>query len=143
MGFRAAVLACFQDYFRFSGRARRPEYWWFILFILVGGIVCVVLDRYLFGPDKIIGLEGLFDLVTICPALAVTWRRMHDIGRPGWQSLIPLPFLFLGVAVASDAKSMASILVGVAIVFSVVVLIWTIQSSQGGTNRFGPEMPKY
>ncbi|MEM8790344.1 MAG: DUF805 domain-containing protein [Pseudomonadota bacterium] len=143
MGFHEAVFACFQDYFKFSGRARRPEYWWFVLFVLAGDVTCVVLDAVLFGPEKLIGFEGLFNVFTFFPMLAVTWRRMHDIGRPGWHGIMPLPFLILGVAAAADFQQIASISIGIALILGVLVLIWTIQSSQAGANQFGPEMPKY
>ncbi len=90
-------------YATFSGRARRKEYWMYVLFyflIAIGiGIVETVLGLgggrrdggtfYWSGP-----LTGLYSLALLLPSLAVTVRRLHDTGRTGWWMLIGLiPFL--------------------------------------------------
>lgn len=95
MGFAEAVKTCFRRCITFSGRASRPEYWWFALFVFLGGLVGAALDTFLFGPgnpeDPSVGLvQPLFSLATILPMLAAGWRRLHDTGRPGWYLLIPL-----------------------------------------------------
>ena len=60
MGFREAVTVCIQDYHTFSGRARRSEYWWFILFVLGGNVLLSLIDAVIFGDDMLLGLNGLF-----------------------------------------------------------------------------------
>ncbi|MEM8571680.1 MAG: DUF805 domain-containing protein [Pseudomonadota bacterium] len=102
--FKAAIVTCFSKYITFSGRARRAEYWWFVLFIIVGGIVFSFADEALFGTDPSPGgqnylLSNLFQLGTLLPLLAAGWRRMHDTGRPGWYLFFPLVALLALVVI--------------------------------------------
>ena len=104
MGFGEAVRSCFDKFLTFSGRARRAEYWWFVLFCVLGSIIAGVIDRALFGSavietyDSIEIIQksvvgGIFSLVTFFPSLSVMVRRLHDTGRSGWWfwiNLIPL-----------------------------------------------------
>lgn len=102
MSFVDAIKTCFRKYVTFSGRATRPEYWYFILFLFLGSMVASFLDAVLFG---LAGIEtgpgyaharsngpiaALFHLATILPALAAGWRRMHDTGRSGLYLLYPV-----------------------------------------------------
>jgi uncharacterized membrane protein YhaH (DUF805 family) len=87
LGFRP-----FQKYADFSGRARRKEYWYFVL-------VCFLIN---FTIGFIGGLMGhsmqaitgiftiLFSLGTLLPSIAVGVRRMHDTDRSGWWILFPI-----------------------------------------------------
>ncbi|MDW4499056.1 DUF805 domain-containing protein [Sulfitobacter sp. D35] len=99
MGFIDAIKTCFAKYVTFSGRAPRSEYWWFFLFVILGGIVASLIDLALFGaPEPVEGepsssggpINGIFSLVTFLPLLAAGWRRMHDTGRSGKLLLLPL-----------------------------------------------------
>lgn len=56
MGFVEAVKTCFRKYFKFSGRARRSEFWWFTLFVTLVSIVLGVLDA-IFFPTRALKLE--------------------------------------------------------------------------------------
>ena len=95
MGFVTAIKTCFSKYVTFSGRARRPEYWWFVLFIVLGSVIAAIIDGAIFGvgtpeaPATQV-VSPIFSLATFLPMLAVGWRRMHDTGKPGWYLLIPL-----------------------------------------------------
>jgi uncharacterized membrane protein YhaH (DUF805 family) len=110
MDFQTAVKTCFSKYADFTGRARRPELWWFVLFNLVVSGVLNLLD----GDSNI--LSGIYSLAVLLPSLAVGARRLHDIGRSGWWLLISL----------------------VPIVGVIVLIWWYIQPGEPGTNRFGP-----
>ena len=83
-----AVKAVFSEYATFEGRARRSEYWWFVLFNFIVSIVIAVLTA---GGGHGMG-GGLFStiwsLATLLPSLAVGARRLHDIDRSGWWLLI-------------------------------------------------------
>lgn len=113
----AAVKSGFRQYFRFGGRATRPEFWWWMLFIVIASIVLDVIDRII---DRMVGIEELgvlstlFGLATLLPSLAVTSRRLHDIGKSGWWQLawytasalawgIAVVILFIGLAFAFAA----------------------------------------
>jgi uncharacterized membrane protein YhaH (DUF805 family) len=89
MDFVQAVKTCFSKFATFSGRASRPEYWWFFLFeILVIIATSMVSDT----------LSAIAGVVVLIPGLAVSIRRLHDVGRSGWfmlLGLIPLLNLIL------------------------------------------------
>ncbi|MCY3675402.1 MAG: DUF805 domain-containing protein [Paracoccaceae bacterium] len=73
MSFLKSIEVCFVNYFTFSGRASKREYWWFALFSFVLGAI---------------GSETGLGLVFIIPSLAVGSRRLHDTGKSGWWQLI-------------------------------------------------------
>jgi uncharacterized membrane protein YhaH (DUF805 family) len=71
----------------FSGRARRAEYWYFVLFNIIVAVVLSLIDTLLgtFNFMQGVGLlSGLYALAVLIPTLAVTVRRLHDIDRTGW-----------------------------------------------------------
>lgn len=83
----AAVRRFFAKYATFSGRASRAEYWWWMLTALLLGMLTRMLDGLIVGWQKLGpgpgAVEALVLLATFVPALAVTWRRLHDAGRSG------------------------------------------------------------
>ena len=88
MNFFAAIKRCFGHYATFSGRARRSEYWNWVLFCVIIGV--------LIGWIPIIGM--LVMLALVIPSFAVGVRRLHDTGKSGWWillSLLPLVNLVL------------------------------------------------
>ena len=82
----------FKKYAVFKGRARRAEYWWFVLFNVVVSVIASILDvmlnLYITGSTGVI--NTLWSLVVFIPSLSVTARRMHDCDRSGWCMLIPI-----------------------------------------------------
>jgi uncharacterized membrane protein YhaH (DUF805 family) len=88
--FGEAVKVCFSKYVSFSGRASRSEFWYFILFTLIGSFVTGFIDGILFPYNELALIESLFSLMVFLPSIAVSIRRMHDINRVGWWILLPL-----------------------------------------------------
>jgi uncharacterized membrane protein YhaH (DUF805 family) len=91
MPFQAAVRECLTRYADFNGRARRSEYWWFVVFVAVVTTVANVVDAIIgtqFGRTGLV--EVLATLALLLPSLAVGVRRLHDVGRPGWWVLLIL-----------------------------------------------------
>ncbi|MBK8622897.1 MAG: DUF805 domain-containing protein [Saprospiraceae bacterium] len=78
----------------FEGRARRKEYWMFILFTFIGGFVFGTIDGII-SPNGVGMLAMIFQLAVLIPTIAVAVRRMHDVGKSGWYILIPLYNLIL------------------------------------------------
>lgn len=118
---------CIRNYVVFDGRARRKEYWYFTLFnslVMIGIIVIGLLLYAIFNQTGGIliaayVLVGLYDLFIILPSLAVAFRRLHDTGRSGTAIFISLvPF-----------------------VGEIILLIWLIEDSYYGANKYG-ENPK-
>jgi uncharacterized membrane protein YhaH (DUF805 family) len=88
--FPDAVRICFSKYADFNGRARRSEFWWWVLFTVLLGIVAGIIDAIL-GTRSSSGtglVQSLVNLAVLLPSLAVGSRRLHDTGRSGWWQLL-------------------------------------------------------
>lgn len=89
-------LKVLRQYADFNGRARRKEFWMFFLFNLIFSVAAMILDNVLGIAWEKIGygpLYVIYGLAVFLPNLAVTVRRLHDVGKSGWWifiSLIPL-----------------------------------------------------
>ncbi|SHK61204.1 DUF805 domain-containing protein [Epilithonimonas mollis] len=85
-------LKVLRQYADFNGRARRMEYWMFILFNIIFAIAAVILDNLLglkFSSEIPYGFIYLiYVLATLIPGIAVAVRRLHDVDKSGWFYLI-------------------------------------------------------
>ena len=91
MSFADAIKTCLAKYADFSGRARRSEYWFFSLAILLAYVAAAVIMAVV----KPLGLLLIVALVlgAIVPGLAVSIRRLHDTGKSGlWYLIGFVPF---------------------------------------------------
>ena len=122
----AAVRTVLSNYATFSGRASRPEYWWWVLSVILVMIVAGFLDAFVIAPllgfdagDEAAGqpLSVIISLAILIPNIAVGVRRLHDIDRTGWWMLISL----------------------VPILGFIALLYFFVQPSSDGDNRFGPK----
>lgn len=110
MTFSDSVKTCFSKYATFSGRASRSEYWWFWVFnVLVSACLALVLPA----------LSTVYSLVVLLPNLAVSVRRLHDVGKSGWMYLICL----------------------IPLVGAIWLLVLACTDSEPGANQYG-ENPK-
>lgn len=85
MDFKQSVITCLKKYVDFNGRAGRPEYWWFVLAMVIASLVVSLV------LGDIVAL--LLHLALLLPSISAGVRRMHDMGKSGWfllVSLIPL-----------------------------------------------------
>jgi uncharacterized membrane protein YhaH (DUF805 family) len=113
-------LEALKKYAVFSGRSRRMEYWYFVLFNLVVYIVFSLIDALLgtFNVVQGVGLlSGLYALAVLIPTLAVHVRRLHDIDRTGWWILISL----------------------IPLIGTIVLLVFALTPGTPGSNRYGPD----
>lgn len=120
MGFMDAVKKCFQNYATFSGRARRAEYWYFMLFnMIVSGVLGLLGTMAGKGSFSTMlqGLASLYSLATFIPGLAVAWRRLHDIGRSGGY------WFFILIPLAGP----------------IILLVWLARAGDRGDNAYGPD----
>lgn len=109
----------FENYANFKGRARRSEYWYFVLANMIVAIIAMIIDKVAglnFEPLPYGWLYIANALFTIVPGLAVAVRRLHDIGKSGWFFLIIL-IPFIG---------------------SIWLLVLFCKDSEEGTNKYGP-----
>lgn len=152
-------LLCIKKYVTFEGRARRREYWMFVLFNLIFVALTTLLDTLLFGAsaagaDLFVAAQApyltmLYSLFIFLPSLAVVVRRLHDIGRSGWWlvgyyglTIVCTILIVIGVTMAVVGKSFGAVLWGGALlalfVAAVWMLVWLCCNSQPGTNEYGP-----
>jgi len=92
-------LGVLKKYAVFSGRARRKEYWMFVLFnILIGGALGLVEGLLGIAPESNESvLVPIYQLAILIPSIAVGVRRMHDTDHSGWWLLFPIVNLVLTV----------------------------------------------
>ncbi|NBD24488.1 DUF805 domain-containing protein [Paenibacillus glycinis] len=103
-----------QNYVGFTGRARRKEYWMYVLVNCILSIALAIVDGIL-GLDRVLG--ALYSLAVLLPSLAVMVRRLHDTGRSGWWYFIIL----------------------IPIVGAIVLLVFACLEGDSGHNKYGPD----
>ncbi|MFC8093439.1 DUF805 domain-containing protein [Streptomyces sp. NPDC057301] len=106
-------LTALKKYATFSGRARRKEFWMFVLFHSLAALVAGVVDAVLGWG---LWLTIVYVLFSFIPTLAVSVRRLHDTDRVGWWlliSLIPLA--------------------------GIVLLVFHVIEGTSGRNQYGPD----
>ncbi|MDA7966105.1 DUF805 domain-containing protein [Ruegeria sp.] len=122
MTFSDAIRTCFSKFFTFSGRASRPEYWFFFLFIVIWSILAGIIDAQFFTQVTVTETEtsksvaatssqpvqSIVSLIVFFPHLAVAWRRMHDTGRSGLYALLPILLILGALAVLIFGIGLAS-----------------------------------
>ena len=81
VSFPKAIVLFLRNYARFSGRSRRSEYWWALLFSLLVSTLIAAAD-----PE----LASMWTLAVFVPHLSLNVRRLHDIGKSGWWCLLSL-----------------------------------------------------
>jgi len=86
-------LDVLKKYAVFSGRARRKEYWMYMLFVVIIYIVLAAIGI----AAKVAWLPIIFYVGILLPSLGVTVRRLHDTGRSGWWILFGLVPLVGGI----------------------------------------------
>ena len=90
MSFTDSIESVIRNFVNFSDRASRSEYWWFQLFFVVAlataDFIDVMMGELAEVPFSWFGTIVFFGL--IIPNLAVTVRRLHDLGYSGWFILL-------------------------------------------------------
>ena len=90
---KSAIYSGFRNYLNFKGKATRPEFWLFYLFIYVASILGTVIDGVL-GVESFV-FTGLLLIAFYIPVLSASIRRTHDAGKCGWFILVPIVNLYL------------------------------------------------
>lgn len=91
-------LKAMKQYADFNGRARRKEFWMFTLFNMIfmyGLIIVLSVIGAAIDTPGIVAVALLYILASLVPTIAVSVRRMHDLGKSGWYSLIPYYNIYL------------------------------------------------
>lgn len=112
-------IEAFKKYAVFSGRSRRKEYWFFVLFNIIVAFILGFIDGLTgsFSMESGFGLlSAIYTLAAFIPGLAVSVRRLHDTNRSGW-------WLLLGF---------------IPLVGAIVLIVFFVQDSDAGQNQYGP-----
>lgn len=136
MGPLEAVKSYFKKYANFTGRASRSEFWFVILFLIIGSVILSILSSIvnnillatILNSTDALGIMYYFlafnpiwyivGLALLVPTLSLTVRRLHDMNRNGGLvALVLIPFIG-----------------------PLIVLIFTVLPGTYGPNRYG-EMP--
>ncbi|MDR2789751.1 MAG: DUF805 domain-containing protein [Campylobacteraceae bacterium] len=103
------VDAVKNHYVDFNGRARRKAFGFFTLVDIIISIILAIIDNIVFV--NIIGiplLGAIFILAILLPSIAISVRRLHDIGQSGWFALLWLvpivDLVLLIVLLAADGE---------------------------------------
>ena len=117
MDFQTSIKTCFNKYAVFSGRASRSEFWFFVLFGFLGGIIAAIIDVMILGyPVEENGpINLIFTIALIIPSLSVAARRLHDINKSGWWQLL-----------------------WITIIGGILLIIWHATEGENKKNKFGP-----
>jgi uncharacterized membrane protein YhaH (DUF805 family) len=111
-----------KKYAVFNGRARRKEYWYFVLFNFIISLILGLIEGLIIGINgsvhetnfSVLGL--IYSLAIFIPSIAVAVRRLHDTDRTGWWILIGL----------------------IPVIGWIIFLIFLVQDSSPGENKYGP-----
>jgi uncharacterized membrane protein YhaH (DUF805 family) len=97
MNFITAIKLCFIRYAQFSGRASRSEFWFFVLFGILGSWIAIIIDTMIlnYSWEKDGPVYLIFQIIILLPSIAVGARRLHDLNKSGWWQL--LVFTIIGL----------------------------------------------
>ena len=116
MDFQTSIKTCFNKFAVFSGRASRSEFWFFVLFGFLGGVITSIIDVMILGyPFEENGpIYLIFSVALIVPSLSVAARRLHDINKSGWWQLL-----------------------WITIIGGILLIIWHATEGENKKNKFG------
>jgi uncharacterized membrane protein YhaH (DUF805 family) len=111
-----------KKYAEFSGRLSRKGYWYFVLanFLVATAISLVEyiirgMPSYSSYYETTLVLPSIYSLLILIPSLAAMVRRLHDIGKSGWNILLSL----------------------IPLVGSIVLLVFLFQRGDQEDNKYG------
>lgn len=119
VSFAEALPLFFKNYVNFVGRSSRGAYWWYVLWGILLTFVATLLDVTLMGAslDDSGPIELLLNFVLLIPGLAISVRRLHDIGKSGWWLLLILTVIGI-----------------------LVILFWAVQPGDRNQNKYGQDV---
>lgn len=161
MGLAQAVKTCLRKYFDFTGRARRSEYWWFLVFYVLVRCLCGFLEGFFMLPH----IGDAVSLLLVVPSYAVLTRRLHDVGYSGWWVLavFVLECAMLVVAAMTgkitwlqlltnngidamfqiyNVSSLTWVMSAAMVLLNLFMLVLSLVDSFQGVNKYG-DSPKY
>ncbi len=143
-----------KKYAKFSGRARRKEYWTFILITILISLVLEAIDVLAFKAKPI--LSTIFGLFIIIPSLAIQVRRLHDTNRSWkWLLITIIPGIIASILLGVNLKNInpndvtitkgtiwAGLLFLILFVGAIVLFVFYLLPGTVGPNKYGEDPKK-
>ena len=126
MSFVDAIQSGFRNYFNFKGRATRREFWFWVLFTVLLGLVVSTIESVIWPAQQCSGdwmqeianmsaqptpISNFLSFALLVPNLSMAARRFHDAGFSAkWLllQLIPVAYgVFAGVGVVAVLSNAA------------------------------------
>ncbi len=139
-------LKVIKNYATFSGRARRKEFWMFVLFNIIISMILGIIDTVLglqvgdeINHNGVLG--SIYNLFVLIPTIAVSVRRLHDINKPGTLLIAYYAALILaGIIMFLSIGSIVVVLMGIVILgFSIYMIVLYAKKGDVGANQYGPD----
>jgi len=178
-----AIYLAIKRSFHFKVCSRRSEFWWFNAFIILGIIALMIVESFIFPDDPnydvfgnptVYGFQGwlenwkyyplstAFEYITLPAFIAVSMRRLHDVGRRGWPVLVLTivneclaymsPSSMLPPPAINEAPSAMNlfgfislpylVMTVIVVGFGLYLILMAVRDGHPGDNRYGPS-PKY
>ena len=117
MGFGQAISYNLNNITNFSGRAGRPEFWWWILAIWILNFIVSIFTGSFRGDVGFLWFIGwIITIILTLATIAVGCRRLHDTGKSGWLQLLWL----------------------IPCVGPIILIVFWVQAGTAGDNQYGP-----
>ncbi len=168
MGFVEATKKGFSNLFNFKGRARRSEYWWYVLTAAIVGLVVGLIFRFTYGTmtaQELIEHGVMMYQILFCVAfiilafllVSIQTRRMHDVNKNAFLPVCAFVCYIIAVvcycsftvAMIKEQSSSKDLFLNLTFIFAsvnvllqLIMLVYTLKDSQKTANRYG-ESPKY
>lgn len=133
------VKKCLRQFADGAGRARRAEYWWWLLFGFLLSVIAYGVDAQIFGADPYTSIpyqqvaSAIVGLALLAPSVSVTSRRLHDFGMSGWFAGAITAALTIGSAFPT------TVLGGLVSLAALIAVIGVgVAPATPGPNRYGP-----
>jgi len=119
----------------FAGRARRKEFWMFLMFnIIITFLISII--------GSIIGYMGvlvfLYNVAVLIPFLSLTVRRLHDTGRSGWCWLLSIcPYIAAIVSVLFGLAGWSLPIIVISLIGVIVFFFFMAENGISEQNQYG------
>lgn len=120
VSFTQSIVLFYKNYFNFKGRSSRGAYWWWVLASFIIGFVIGFFEALSGFYDYENGygvFSSIFNSINLIPGLALSVRRLHDIGKSGWWNL--LIFTLIGI---------------------IPLIYWACKKGETETNKYGDDL---
>jgi uncharacterized membrane protein YhaH (DUF805 family) len=164
----AWALRPLKNYAKFSGRASRAEFWWYVLIFTLGYSALLIVGFAVSGTrpsvapgdspfamytrmGAFLAVIGIYWLALLVPTIAVTVRRLHDTNRSGWWlgAYVLLYFIYLGIVMSMGRGAGPTPGIGTAVfllvmslaflAYAIALLVFYCLRGTRGPNRFGDD----